>query len=61
MGMKVLITGCQGFIGKNLVIKLNKYSDISLTTFNRGMDVSLLEGYLQKADYVIHLAGENRT
>lgn len=57
----VLITGSNGFIGKNLVIKLNEFSDISFNTFNRGMDISLIDTYLKKTDYVIHLAGENKS
>ncbi len=57
----VLITGSEGFIGKNLVAKLNEYSDISLATFNRGMDTSIIDNYLKKTDYVIHLAGENKS
>ena len=57
----ILITGSEGFIGKNLVIKLNKFPNISITSFNRGMDISMLDDFLQQADYVFHLAGENRT
>ena len=57
----LLITGSEGFIGKNLVTTLSTFKDISVNTFNRGTDILLLTEYLKKADYVIHLAGENRT
>ena len=57
----LLITGSEGFIGKNLVTMLGTFKDISVNTFNHVTDISLLSEYLKEADYVIHLAGENRT
>jgi UDP-2-acetamido-2,6-beta-L-arabino-hexul-4-ose reductase len=56
----VLVTGSEGFIGKNLVTKLKEAKNISINTFNRDTDILLLDKYLKRADYVIHLAGENR-
>ena len=57
----LLFTGSEGFIGKNLVTILSTFKDISVNTFNHVTDISLLSEYLKEADYVIHLAGENRT
>ena len=57
----VLVTGSEGFVGKNLVTKLKEIKNISINTFNRKTDISLLDEYLKQTDYVIHLAGENRT
>ena len=57
----ILITGSNGFIGKNLVSWLKNIPNISIKTFERDNDISLLSQCLKNVDYVIHLAGENRT
>lgn len=58
--MKILVTGANGFIGKNLIAELKnqKYSDI--LAFDLDTDPSLLDTYCQEADFVFHLAGVNR-
>lgn len=56
----VLVTGANGFIGKNLVVRLKELSNISVTTFVRGDDVVRLHQLVSQADAVVHLAGENR-
>jgi UDP-2-acetamido-2,6-beta-L-arabino-hexul-4-ose reductase len=56
----ILVTGANGFIGKNLVVRLNELSNISVSTFVRGDDPALLSQLVAKADAVVHLAGENR-
>lgn len=58
--MKILVTGANGFVGKNLVAELkNKgYKDIFEVT--RETDPSILENYIPKCDFVFHLAGVNR-
>ena len=58
--MKVLVTGANGFIGKNLVFCLREQKDIEVLTFVRGQDSVILNNALKKADIVFHLAGENR-
>jgi UDP-2-acetamido-2,6-beta-L-arabino-hexul-4-ose reductase len=58
--MKLLITGANGFIGKNLVIRLREQADIEVLSFVRGDSDTLLQSALALADVVIHLAGENR-
>lgn len=58
--MKVLVTGADGFIGKNLVLRLRETSGIDVLTFVRGDEFQTLRAALVEADAVIHLAGENR-
>jgi UDP-2-acetamido-2,6-beta-L-arabino-hexul-4-ose reductase len=58
--MKVLVTGANGFIGKNLVLRLREQSGAEVLTYVRGQnDVELLDA-LGRCDAVVHLAGENR-
>jgi UDP-2-acetamido-2,6-beta-L-arabino-hexul-4-ose reductase len=56
----ILITGAQGFIGKNLVSKLNKNKDLNLMEVVRGTKVEDLEFLLKKSDLIYHFAGEVR-
>jgi UDP-2-acetamido-2,6-beta-L-arabino-hexul-4-ose reductase len=56
----ILVTGAHGFIGKNLVVRLNELSGIAVNVFVRGDDVSTLPKLVAQADVIIHLAGENR-
>lgn len=61
--MKVLITGSNGFIGKNLQAELlnKKYSGlIEPLCFDNDTDISKLDEYCSYCDFVIHLAGINR-
>ena len=57
---RVLVTGANGFIGKNLVVRLHELSNISVTAFVRGDDPALLSKLVSQVDAVVHLAGENR-
>ena len=58
--MKVLITGANGFLGKNLQLHLAERKDVTVVCFTRGQDVVQLPQLLQGVDFVFHLAGINR-
>lgn len=58
--MKVLITGVNGFVGKNLQLHLAERKDVQVVCFTRGDDVGQLPLLLQGVDFVFHLAGVNR-
>jgi len=57
--MNVLVTGSNGFIGKNLIIHLNELN-IQVTTYTRENSIQDLEEFIKDIDWIIHLAGENR-
>jgi UDP-2-acetamido-2,6-beta-L-arabino-hexul-4-ose reductase len=57
---RILVTGANGFIGKNLVVRLNELPNITVSTFVRGDDMAHLPQLVAQADAVVHLAGENR-
>jgi len=57
---RVLVTGAQGFIGKNLIVHLNERAGTEVLTFTRGDNEEKLITLVSQADAVVHLAGENR-
>lgn len=57
--MRVLVTGANGFIGKNLLVHLRE-QQIEAVPFTREMPRQELAAALQSADFVFHLAGINR-
>jgi UDP-2-acetamido-2,6-beta-L-arabino-hexul-4-ose reductase len=58
--MKVLITGANGFVGKNLQLHLSERSDVEVSCFTREHELSDLAVFVSDADIVFHLAGVNR-
>jgi len=57
---RVLVTGANGFIGKNLLVRLSEFPRIAISTFVRGEDTARLPQLVAQTDAVVHLAGENR-
>ena len=58
--MKVLVTGSEGFTGKNLCVALSRNSTIELFKYDIHDSIEQLDSYLSKTDIVFHLAGINR-
>ena len=57
--MKVLVTGANGFIGKNLLVHLLE-KNIESIPFTHEMTLSDLATAINDVDFVFHLAGTNR-
>lgn len=57
--MKVLVTGANGFIGKNLLVHLRERG-IEAISFTRDMSQQDLADALNEVGFVFHLAGVNR-
>ena len=58
--MRVLVTGANGFIGKNLLLRLREKGGIDVVPFTREHSVDDLTALLDGVDWVYHLAGINR-
>lgn len=58
--MNILVTGSEGFLGKNLISELSNQGNHTILPFDRETDISLLDEYCAMADFVFHLAGVNR-
>lgn len=58
--MKILVTGAQGFVGKNLIAELNNrgYTEIFACDLDTTPDE--LDRYTRECEFVYHLAGVNR-
>jgi len=57
---RILVTGANGFIGKNLIVRLSELTNVTVSTFVRGDDAALLPQLVSQVDAIVHLAGENR-
>lgn len=69
--MNILVTGAQGFMGKNLVATLEAIrdgkdkshglmNDLNILPYDLDTDPALLDDYCRQADFICHLAGVNR-
>lgn len=58
--MKVLLTGADGFIGKNLRVALGERDGFEVLPVVRYTTAEALQAMVGEADAVIHLAGVNR-
>lgn len=58
--MKILVTGAEGFIGRNLCFRLREAGYNELIKIDRNTSSEDLEHGLKQADFIFHLAGINR-
>lgn len=58
--MNIVITGSNGFVGKNLKEDMKSTTEHVIYEVNRQTSASELEKALLEADFVVHLAGVNR-
>jgi len=59
--VKVLLTGANGFIARNLIAHLSAYDDVEVMRFTRENSLTSLPSFVRHADWVFHLAGVNRS
>jgi len=58
--MNVLVTGSNGFIGKNLIERLSRVDGVEVLRFDKNNTWDELVDMVDKIDFVFHLAGVNR-
>lgn len=59
--IKVLITGANGFVGRNLQLRLRERCDVQVVCYNRNQHTGQLAELLEEVNFVFHLAGINRS
>lgn len=60
VGMKILITGAGGFIGRNLIAALKTHGYESILRFDEETPIEQLDHLCADCEFVYHLAGVNR-
>lgn len=58
--MKIAVTGASGFIGKNLISRLQRLEEVELVEITRNTSVDDYSSLLENVDVIYHLAGVNR-
>ena len=58
--MNILVTGAKGFIGRNLVSRLERQPGLHIWEYDKEDNRQVLEAALAETDLVFHLAGVNR-
>jgi len=58
--MKVLVTGSEGFVAKNLIVRLGELECFEVVKFSRQTPEKHLSTLVVDIDAVVHLAGVNR-
>lgn len=58
--MNIVVTGADGFIGKNLVIRLSELGYTNIAEVTRHTPEAAVDAALASAGFVFHLAGVNR-
>jgi UDP-2-acetamido-2,6-beta-L-arabino-hexul-4-ose reductase len=60
MSGQIVVTGGEGFIGKNLRLRLREEGFANVVSVGRETSEEELNGLLANADFIFHLAGVNR-
>ena len=58
--MKILVTGANGFVAKNLIQFLAEKTEVEVLKLYRDSTAQQLEHMVLEADWIVHLAGVNR-
>lgn len=58
--MKVLVTGSNGFVGRNLISNLSLNKSIEIYKYDIDNSIQDLNNFAKDCDFVFHLAGVNR-
>jgi UDP-2-acetamido-2,6-beta-L-arabino-hexul-4-ose reductase len=58
--MRVMVTGANGFVGKNLCLRLRELGGITILPVTRDTSTEDINRLCGDADFVFHLAGVNR-
>lgn len=58
--MNILVTGSNGFIAKNLIIRLQSFKNFNVLKYNKKNNFEDLEKKIKDTDIIFHLAGSNR-
>ena len=58
--MKILVTGANGFIGKNILPRLSREGGNEIIAFDIDTPEGVLETAVIDCDFVLHFAGVNR-
>lgn len=58
--MKVLVTGSNGFIAKNLILRLKELKQDEILEYSKESSIDELKTKIHAVDFVFHLAGSNR-
>jgi UDP-2-acetamido-2,6-beta-L-arabino-hexul-4-ose reductase len=59
--MRVLITGSNGFIGRNMAVRLGELEGYEVLGFDKENSFDDLRQAVEAADAVVHLAGRQPT
>ena len=56
----VLVTGSEGFIGENLITRLQELDSVVIKSFDKEDNIDTLKELICESDFIFHLAGVNR-
>src|SRR3546814_9375342 len=57
---KIIVTGSDGFVGRNLMARLNHLENLEVATITLDDGPETYPAILRGADVIVHLAGVNR-